>query len=130
MCGALVAPGGTFYLSEFHPFTNVFAWETLVVEYDYFGGTPFIDDEPGTYADLTAPTTHNRTYERSHPLGEIVTALINAGLRIELLAERPHTLFPRWKMLEQRADGTYWFPDGIPALPLMYSIRASRAAER
>jgi hypothetical protein len=51
---ALLAPGGAFYLSEFHPFTDVFADEGLTVAYPYFHDEPLVWDEPGTYADLEA----------------------------------------------------------------------------
>jgi hypothetical protein len=79
---ALLAPGGTFYLAEFHPFSDVF--------------------EPGTYADVEAQTTHNRSIEWTHGLGSVISALIAVGLRIELLHEHDYTLFPRWPMLRAR----------------------------
>jgi hypothetical protein len=55
----------------------------------------------------------------------VVSALIDAGLRIELLHEHDHTLFPRWPMLRREADGVYRLPDATPSLPLMYSLRAA-----
>ena len=48
---SLVAPGGRFYLAEFHPFSAVFAEDALTVKYPYFHTEPFMWDEPGTYAD-------------------------------------------------------------------------------
>jgi SAM-dependent methyltransferase len=119
----LVAPGGFLYLSEFHPITSVFADDDLTVERDYFQHEPFLYDEPGTYADLEAPTEHNRTEEWEHGLGEVVSALIGAGLTMELLHEHDYTLFPRWPFLEQRG-GFYRQPEGRPRLPLIYSLRA------
>jgi hypothetical protein len=124
---ALVRPGGRFYLSEFHPFADVFGDETLNVERSYFDRGPIVWDEPGTYADLQAQTEHNVSVEWHHGLGEIVSALIAAGLRIEFLHEHDHTLFPRWPFLVR--SGTIWrLPATIPALPLMYSLRATPAA--
>jgi SAM-dependent methyltransferase len=122
---ALLAPGGTFYLAEFHPFADVFADDDLTVAYPYFHDKPLVFDEPGTYADLEAKTTHNRSIEWTHGLGSVVSALIDAGLRIELLHEHDHTLFPRWPMLRREADGAYRFPHATPSLPLMYSLRAA-----
>lgn len=119
----LVAPGGFLYLAEFHPFADVFADEDLTVKYDYFQTEPFIFDDPGTYADLEAHTEHNRTEEWQHPLGDVVSAVIEAGLTLELLHEHDYTLAPRWPFLEQ--DGAaYRFPAGRPRLPLIYSLRA------
>ncbi|CAM5718922.1 hypothetical protein SMICM304S_05406 [Streptomyces microflavus] len=53
-----------------------------------------MDETPGTYADFDAPTVHNRSVEWQHPVGEVVTALAAAGLRIEFLREHDATLFP------------------------------------
>jgi SAM-dependent methyltransferase len=122
---ALMAPGGRFYLAEFHPFAGVFADEDLTVVYPYFHAEPFVWDEPGTYADPGAPTVHNRSIEWNHGLGAVVSALVSAGLRIEFLHEHDHTLFARWPFLEPGGDGTYRLPEGTPSLPLMYSLLAS-----
>ena len=123
---ALLAPGGRFYLAEFHPFTDVFGDETLEATEPYFAAEPQLYDEPGTYADLAAPTTHNRSVSWIHGIGTVVSALVAAGLSIELLHEHDYTLFPRWPFLERRAGGTYHLPDTFPALPLMYSLLATR----
>jgi SAM-dependent methyltransferase len=124
ICATLLAPGGVFYLSEFHPVSDMFAWETLDLERSYFEAAPLFDDSSGTYADLDAPTTHNASYEWQHPLGTVLTALVDAGLTIEFLHEYPFTLFPRWPFLAQADDGSFVLPPGMPQLPLMYSIRA------
>jgi SAM-dependent methyltransferase len=126
ICAALVAPGGTFYLSEFHPVSDIFAWRTLEPERSYFETAPCFDDSPGTYADLEAVTTHNASYEWQHPLGSVITALIEAGLRIEFLHEYPFTLFPRWPFLVSQDDGTFVLPPEMPPLPLVYSVRATK----
>jgi 2-polyprenyl-3-methyl-5-hydroxy-6-metoxy-1,4-benzoquinol methylase len=126
ICADLVVPGGTFYLSEFHPVTTMFAWETLDLERSYFERAPLFDDSPGTYADLDAPTVHNVNYEWQHPLGSVVSSLIEAGFAIEFLHEQDFTLYPRWPFLVSRDDGSFVFPPGMPELPLMYSIRAIR----
>jgi hypothetical protein len=84
-------------------------------------------DEPGTYADLGAETRHNLTYEWNHPLGEVVSAVVSAGMTVELLHEYDHTTFPRWPFLEKSGFRTYRPPEGKPRLPLMYSLRARKA---
>jgi len=129
VCAALLAPGGTFYLSEFHPLADIFGWESLEIERSYFDPSPLLDESSGTYADFDAPTTQNVNYEWQHPLGAVVSALIDAGLVIEFLHEYPFTLFPRWPFLEKRDDGSYVVPPAIPQLPLMYSIRAVKPAD-
>lgn len=126
---ALVAPGGFLYLSEFHPIADVFAGDTLEAVHDYFttpGGSRY--DESGTYVDWTAPTTANVNYVWTHPVGVVISALIGAGLRLDFLHEHDHTLFERWPFLERHDDFTYRRSAGMPRLPLMYSLKASRPA--
>ena len=62
-----------------------------------------------------------------HPggLGEIVTSLVQAGLRIEFLHEYDFESFGRFGSLLRREDGTYRFPPGQPRVPMMSSLRAS-----
>jgi SAM-dependent methyltransferase len=122
---SLLEPGGFLYLSEFHPFVHVFGDRDFTIEYDYFHSRLEFD-EPGTYADLQAPTEHNRTEEWQHPIGDVVSAVLDAGLTLELLHEHDYTLFPRWPFLERSGFDTYRLPEGQPRLPLMYSLRARR----
>ncbi|MQA73361.1 MAG: methyltransferase domain-containing protein [Solirubrobacterales bacterium] len=129
---SLIADGGFLYLSEFHPFTWVFGDDDLSIAGDYFddpAGVRFAD--PGTYAELEAPTSHDVTLEWAHPLSDVVSAVLGAGLRVELLHEHDYTLFPRFSHLELDrealgAGAIYRQPDGSPRLPLMYSLRARR----
>lgn len=124
---SLLRPGGFLYLAEFHPISGVFGDEDLTAVHDYFAGEePQVWDEPGTYADFEAETVHNRTYEWNHALGEVVGAVLGAGLTLELLSEHDYTLFPRWPFLVKSGFDTYRLPEGMPMLPLMYSLRARK----
>jgi hypothetical protein len=118
----------TLYLAEFHPFAYALDDEAtqpeLRVRHVYFGKVWTGDDEPGSYADLTASTTSNRTFERIWTLGEVVSSVAAAGFRIELLHEHEGTLFPLLSFLEVR--DRYRLPDGLPSFPMMYSLRAVR----
>jgi SAM-dependent methyltransferase len=130
----LLVPGGFLYLSEFHPFTWVFADERLEIEYDYFHvpeGVSLDDDEQGSYADLDAETEHNATLEWAHSLADVVNAVLSSGLRLELLSEHDYTLFPRFSHLVEDRDAlgvgvVYRQPEDRPRLPLMLSLRARR----
>ena len=126
----LVAPGGRFYLCEMHPFAHVFADDALTVENPYFQPEGFVwDDDGGTYADPDARTEHNRTIEWSHPVGAVVTALARAGLRIDLLHEHERTFAIGWPFLERDpGERLFRLPDGLPSLPLMYSLLATAPA--
>jgi SAM-dependent methyltransferase len=124
---ALVRPGGFLYLAEFHPFGNTLARDGITVKYDYFERKPHVWDEPGTYADFDADTRENVSVQFDHGLGDIINALIRAGLRLEFLNEHEMTMFSRYDVLEAR-DGFLWMPQGHPRVPLMYSLRAAKPA--
>jgi 2-polyprenyl-3-methyl-5-hydroxy-6-metoxy-1,4-benzoquinol methylase len=127
---ALVKPGGFLYLSEFHPLADILAEDCRTVELDYFSTEPRVWDEPGTYADLGAATETTVSVDWAHTLGEVVSVLIGAGLRLEFLHEHDYTLYPRFSVTERDAGGKpeWRFPAGVPRVPLMYSLRASKPA--
>lgn len=127
---ACCRPGGTFYLAEFHPFSATLDDEVLEAElrvrYPYFGHVWHDNVQSGTYADLDAATTHDETWERLWSLGEILTAVIEAGFRIEFLHEWDSTLYPHFPFLETHGE-RYRLPAGLPSIPMMFSLRATRA---
>ncbi|MFE4308163.1 class I SAM-dependent methyltransferase [Streptomyces sp. NPDC056891] len=124
---SLVAPGGFLYVAEFHPLTDSLDDETgSRIVNDYFVRDPWVETNPGTYAELDAATVHNRSVEWVHPVGEVVTALARAGLRIEFLHEHDASLYPRYGALQRHEDGYYRFPADRPRIPMMYSIKATR----
>ncbi|WP_369365452.1 class I SAM-dependent methyltransferase [Streptomyces sp. CG4] len=123
---SLVAPGGFLYLAEFHPLTEALDDATgSRIVHDYFRREAQVWDEPGTYADPDAPTVHNRSVEWQHTLGDVVSALAAAGLRIEFLHEHDVSLFPRFENFEIR-DGYHRFPADHPRIPLIYSLKATK----
>ena len=68
---------------------------------------------------------HNHSIEFHHGLGDTVSALIAAGLRLDLLHEHDFTLHARWPFLQRDVHGHYRLPAEVPALPLLYSLRAT-----
>lgn len=131
---SLVTPGGFLYLAEFHPFSDILADDGKTVELDYFSTEPRTWTEGETYTDYTAGpadgvpmSEHAVSVDWQHGLGDVVSALIAAGLRIELLHEHDYTLFPRFPHLLVDGD-RYRLPPEQPRIPMIYSIRASKPA--
>ena len=129
-----LAPGGTFFISEIHPVAQVFENEgvaagELRLSYPYWEhAEPLTFDVQGSYADPTADVGEHTEHGWDHGLGEIVSALIDAGLRIETLIEHP---FLEWKadFLVEDGEGTWRLPpDAGGSLPLMFSLRATKPA--
>ena len=124
-------PGGTFYMLEFHPIIWSLDDERsdaeLVIKLPYFQVTePNRWDDPTTYGNLSAHLNNTITYEWNHGLGEILTALIGAGLVIEFVHEHQVCATPILPPLVRGEDGWWRLPDYSQRLPLMYSIRAHR----
>jgi len=123
---SLLADGGRLYLAEFHPFTYALDQEGRVLAHDYFDTCAHAYDHPMTYTDGPA-LTRTVSVQWQHTLGEVITAVAGAGLRIEFCHEHPTTLFPQFSVLQRSAAGEYGFPPDRPRIPLMYSVRAVKA---
>ena len=87
---------------------------------------PLTVKEYGTLAELSANAGRVLTYEWPHSLGDIVSALIDAGLRIEFLHEFPFTCYQAYPVMERGDDGWWRFPKHNESFPQMFSIRATR----
>ncbi len=125
-----LAPGGVFYMREFHPVRSAFDDDPAVTDlqprWTYFHDEPLRWDEPGTYADLDAATVNNVSYEWNHGIGQVVTALVNAGLQLEFVHEFPYISYQCFPFLERGDDGMYRFPgerNGV--IPMMYTVRCT-----
>lgn len=72
---------------------------------------------PRGYTDFGAPTVNNRSVEWQHPLGDVVSALACAGLRLDFLHEHDMTMFQRFTALRRDRDGYHRFGPDRPRLP-------------
>jgi SAM-dependent methyltransferase len=126
---ALLRPGGRLFIRDGHPmlFSLDDAGEDglLTVRYPYFETAgPQVFDEPGTYVATDAVFQHTVTHEWNHGLGEIVTALLDAGLTLTGLAEHdsvPWNAQPGW-MTE--TDGEWRLTDNPARLACSFTIQA------
>jgi SAM-dependent methyltransferase len=126
VCAELVAPGGRLYLAEFHPIIETLHDERFEVVDPYFQPEGQRWETPGSYVDAEAETEHNSTWEWTHPISEVVTAVIEAGLQLEFLHEYPITLWQRFPFLERHGDGTFHVPADRPSVPMIYSLAATK----
>lgn len=122
-------PGGTFYIAEFHPFLQIFdeadPAELRVRRGYFYQAEPLEWRVQGSYADREAVVRQPVDYEWTHSLGEIVSALTAAGLRIEFLHEFTWSVTQMLDCMERTAEGR-WQVKGRPDLPLMFSVRARK----
>lgn len=122
-------PGGIFYIAEFHPFAMMLDDESPAprLRYDYFDPNVITFPTQGSYADREAEIKTQVSYEWQHPLGEIITALCAAGLRIEYLHEHESMCYQMAPYMPETSPGEFRLPPDHPRLPLAFSLRATKS---
>ncbi|BBH63776.1 methyltransferase [Actinoplanes sp. OR16] len=132
---SLLAPGGRLFIREGHPVLWALDYERtdglIALATPYFETTePQIWDEPGTYVSSDHEFQHTVTHEWNHGLGEIVTAVLEAGLVLTGLEE--HQSVP-WHALERDmhpiGGGEFQLIDRPARLPHTYTLQARRLAD-
>jgi SAM-dependent methyltransferase len=128
----LLKPGGRLFIREGHPVLWALADPLpegrLELEYPYVEREePMVWDEGGTYVDTEVEFQHNLTHEWNHGPGEIVTALLEQGLRLDTLVEHdsiPWDAFPGFT--EELPGGEFRVKDRPWRLPHSYTISATK----
>ncbi|MGH2631865.1 MAG: class I SAM-dependent methyltransferase [Tepidiformaceae bacterium] len=133
IAAGLVRPGGFLYVYDGHPMRSTLDDERadgqLVVAYPYFE-TEQPSEWTTEYTYTDGPALKNqKTFEWNHGLGETISAVIDAGLRLDFLHEHREI---SWKamphMLNSGAGRNAW---SLPAeqrdrCPLMFSFKATK----
>ena len=127
-------PGGVFYIVEEHPASLIYEMDSesheLQIAHSYFHtreGERY--EESGSYAEPDAPTVHNLKYEWKHCLGDVVNAVIGAGLTIEFLHEFPYSFYPFFPVMEKDKDGWWKIPGSKYEIPFIFSLMAHKPCE-
>jgi SAM-dependent methyltransferase len=127
---ALLRPGGRLFIRDEHPVLWALDQERddqlLVLRYQYFETAgPVVEDSPGTYVATDAAFAHNVTNQWNHGIGEIATALLDAGLALTGLVE--HDSVP-WDALYGKMSpiggGEWRLTDSPARLPHSFTIQA------
>ena len=118
--------GGTFYLVEFHPIVWMFDYtkNEFPMRYPYKQEEYIYEEYPGTYADPSSKMI-SKEYGWNHGLGEIVSALSEAGLKIEFLREHDESPYNVLPNLMMNKKGRYVSKDQL-LYPLIYEIKATK----
>jgi SAM-dependent methyltransferase len=138
----ILNPGGRFVLVDFHPAADIFDKDwNHVHDYPSSGEPQRLEEGIGDYVavsgggltpagfvegvrDFQSPEV---CYLFRWGLGEVVTALAEAGLRITALEEYPYANGERkFAGMRELPDRRMVPPDRIPTIPLMYGIRAEK----
>lgn len=117
--------GGTFYITELHPFTNMLGVD-LQFDYKYFDKGPYEDDADGTYSDWNSDIK-GATYIWLYTMGTIINSLIDAKLKIEFVHEFPYTMYDQFPgLMEKNKKGQYVLKNKKIQIPLLFSLKATK----
>lgn len=130
VAASCLASGGFLYVADGHAALMQCEQEGHKLEPRYDWQTPadrpqFFKDET-TYTGDATKLEAGATYEWFHPPVRVAQAMIDAGLRIELIREHEVLPWPAFPLMVDAGNGLWRLPDGHPKLPLAYSIRARK----
>jgi len=125
MIAERIKQGGTFFMAEFHPIVWMFDYlnEKPIMTYGYMQDEVIYEEYEGTYADQESAIT-SKEYGWNHGLGEVISALTEAGLRIEYLTEHnesPYNVLPN---LTETDNGMFETQDKL--YPLIFTLKATK----
>src|SRR5690606_9671496 len=101
--------------------------EGLLLGRDYLAGRGGEYSEYAwTYTDGPALDGETGSYQWAHGLGDVVAALLRAGLRIA--SRVGHDVLPwrRFPDMTEAGNGWWRLPRSRPRVPVLYSLRAVR----
>ena len=118
-------PGGTFFISEFHPIIWMFDYLNgdAIMKYGYDQSEVIYEEYEGTYADQNSKMI-SKEYGWNHGLGEVISALSEAGLMIEYLHEYDESPYNVLPDMEETISGMYILKEQLH--PLIFTIKATK----
>ena len=129
---SVLAPGGELYFADAHPGIHGAGRSRWQARADLRFQTPA--DRPLQFTNATTYTgdptimSNQATREWIHSLSAVLGGLVDAGLAITMFRE--HEVLP-WQglpCLVPASDRMWRLADGVPRIPLSYSVRARKSA--
>ncbi len=121
---SLLRPGGTFFIVEFHPF--LWMWDDAFqkIQNPYFTGTePIRETVSDSYATRNA-NLQLTEYTWNHSLGEVINAVLKAGLDLEYVREHPFSPYPVFSGMVEQNPGEWVLKEQGSKIPYLFSIKA------
>jgi SAM-dependent methyltransferase len=141
---AILRPGGRFVTVEFHPVEMMFDPERRHwMPYSTHGEPITWEDGVGDYVAECGPMitpsgwvegvqgflNRQPSHEFHWATSEVVSALLDAGLALEHFREYDYCRgFRPFKEMKDLGERRFAVPDGMPSIPLMYSLVARKPA--
>ncbi len=110
-------PGGQLLLAEFHPIID------LMAGYNYFHQSePDVSIED-TYTENCDGSKHEFAVW-SHPISDVVNALVGVGLSITGMQEYDHSPYNCFAGMQEKQPGRFYLEHKNNHVPMVYTIQA------
>lgn len=133
VAAAFLVPGGRLVLIDGHPLAAAIARDGLhgdrvVLDWPCLPGDgPIRIDTPGSYAAPGAETERHERYQWAHGVGEILQAVIDAGLRVERFEEHTTASYCSHAGMIREGDDSWRLPDPLHGrYPLRFTLVARK----
>ena len=120
-------PGGQFVMADFHPVIWMYDNAIQHITYSYFNRETILETEEGTYAQPEADL-HHTSVSWNHPISDILNALIQAGLRIDVFNEYDYSPYACFPNMTEYAPGQFQRSEWLGKVPWVYAIKAVKQA--
>jgi SAM-dependent methyltransferase len=115
-------PGGRFVFAEFHPAVWMMDEQFTHLKYSYFNREAIYEEPEESYGGAKVEQGQGN-YSWNHDLGEVLTAILNAGLRLTYFSEYDYSPYDCFARTVSSADG--YQIDGLAGkLPMVYALEA------
>ena len=126
-------PNGIFYILDGHPFSHVFESEQsqsgvqeLRVQYPYFKKSEGEFYEGGQHTYAGSDIIETGCYEWQHSVGEILNAILDAGLRIQFFHEFALSGYKAFPCMQKDEDGWWRLTTHNDSVPQLFSLKATK----
>nr|WP_281261522.1 class I SAM-dependent methyltransferase [Chitinophaga niastensis] len=114
-------PGGHFIMADFHPAVWMFDDNFKEIKYNYFNTTTIIEETTGSYTDRGADLK-SLSYSWNHPLSEIITALTDKGLQLQVFQEFDYSPYNCFNNTIEK-EGRFYIKGMEEKLPMVYALK-------
>lgn len=114
-------PGGYFIMADFHPVLWMMDDNFTAITYDYFNTETIIEETEGTYTNRSS-NIQNKSYSWNHPLSEIITALTEQGLQLQVLQEFDYSPYNCFNNTVEK-EGRFYIKGMEGKLPMVYALK-------
>ncbi len=116
-------PGGKLIFVDFHPVVWMFDNDFKQVAYNYFQGSPIVEEVSSSYADKEIEIT-DTTITWNHGLSEVYQALQKAGLTINHFSEYPFSPYDCLNDLIEVEPNRFQVKHLVNKIPMVYALTA------